>query len=49
MPNNDRLEEQRQLFYSSVLRYTAEPITLRERVLDRVVLGGLLGSTERDP
>jgi hypothetical protein len=46
---NDSLEEQRQLLYSSILRYTSEPITLRERVLDRVVLGALLGSSETDP
>lgn len=49
MSTADALEEQRQLLYSSVLRYTSEPITLRERVLDRVVLGGLIGSSESDP
>jgi hypothetical protein len=39
------IEDQRQLIYSSLLRYTSETTTLRERVLDRVVLGGLIGST----
>jgi hypothetical protein len=48
MPNPSP-DDQRQLLYSSVLRYTSEPITLRERVLDRVVLGGLIGSTQIDP
>src|SRR5437868_12431313 len=43
------IEEKRQVLYSSLLRYTAEVVPLRERALDRVVLGALIGSTEEEP
>lgn len=49
MATTDAIEQQRQLLYSAVLRYTSEPITLRERVLDKLVLGGLIGSNESEP
>ena len=43
------IEEQRQLIYSSLLRYTSETATLRERVLGRFVMGGLVGSSAEEP
>lgn len=43
------IEEKRQVLYSSLLRYRAEMIPLRERALNRVILGALIGSTEGDP
>src|SRR6266516_26552 len=43
------IDEKRQVVYSSLLRYSSEVIPLRERVLDRVVLGALIGSSEADP
>ncbi len=43
------IEEKRQVLYSSLLRYRAEMIPLRERALNRVVMGALIGSTEEEP
>jgi hypothetical protein len=48
-PHSLTIEEQRQLVYSSLLRFTSETATLRERVLDRIVLGALIGSTQEAP
>jgi hypothetical protein len=43
------LDEQRQVIYASRLRFQPEAMELRQRALERVVLGGLLGSSEADP
>jgi hypothetical protein len=43
------LDDKRQAVYSSLLRYSSEVVPLRERVLDRVVLGALIGSSESEP
>lgn len=43
------IAEQRQIVYSSLLRYAPEAASLRDRALDRVVLGALIGSEERKP
>ena len=43
------IDEKRQILYSSLLRYSSEAITLREKALDRVVIGTLFGSTDEDP
>lgn len=43
------IAEKRQVIYSSLLRYSAEAIPLRQRVLDRVIRGALLGSTVTAP
>lgn len=48
-PPDLSIDEQRELVYASLLRYTSETATLRERVLDRVVLGGLIGSSVDSP
>lgn len=42
-------EDKRQAVYSSLVRYAAEAIPLRERALRRVVLGSLLGSSNQSP
>jgi len=38
--------EMRQVLYAALLRYAPETISLRERVLDRLVLGALIGTDE---
>lgn len=43
------VQERRQIVYSSVLRYAPEAIPLRQRVLDQVILGALIGSTASSP
>lgn len=43
------IEERRQVVYSSLLRFRAEHVSLRERALNRAVAGALLGSTEEEP
>lgn len=45
----DDLEQRRQTLYAALLRYAPEARSLRERVLDRIVLGALLGSTAESP
>ena len=42
------LADKRQIVYSSLLKFSPEATSLRERALDRLVLGGLVGSTESD-
>jgi hypothetical protein len=43
------LEEKRQVLHAALLRYLPEAQPLRERALERVVLIGLLGSSEDQP
>jgi len=43
------IEERRQVVYSSLLRYGTEAVSLRERALDRAVLGALIGSSSDQP
>ena len=43
------IEEKRKTIFSSLLRYQSDIVPLRQRVLDRVVLGALIGSTEDLP
>jgi len=43
------LDEKRQVIYASVLRFQPEAMELRQRALERVVLSGLLGSSEAEP
>lgn len=43
------VETRRQIVYSSVLRFAPEAIPLRQRVLQHVVLGALVGSSEASP
>jgi hypothetical protein len=45
----DSTGHRRQALYAALLRYTPETGPLRERALDRVVLGALLGSTKDRP
>jgi hypothetical protein len=40
------LDEKRQVIYAALLRFNPEAMELRQRGLERVVLNGLLGSTE---
>ena len=42
-------DQKRQLIFASLVRYAPELGHLRERALDRVILGALLGSTESRP
>ena len=42
-------EDMRQVLYAALLRYAPETISLRERVLDRLVLGALIGSSDDNP
>jgi len=42
-------ESQRQILYACLLRYAPETSPLRERALDRLVLGALLGSDPEHP
>jgi len=43
------IEEKRQIVYSSLLRFAPEAASLRERALDKTVLGSLIGSLETNP
>src|SRR5688572_30093274 len=43
------LEDKRKAVYASLLRFSNEAESLRERASDRVVLGALLGSSLSDP
>jgi predicted nucleic acid-binding protein len=43
------LDEKRQVIYASLLRFGPEAMSLRQRALERVVLSGLLGSSEEKP
>ena len=43
------VEERRQCLYASLLRFTPEATSLRERALDRLILGSLVGSSEQEP
>lgn len=43
------IEDKRKTVFSSLLRYQSDIIPLRQRALDRVVLGALIGSTEDSP
>ena len=43
------IDDKRQLVYSAVLRYAPDAIPLRQRVLDGVVLSGLVGSSASQP
>ena len=43
------IEEKRQILYAALLRYSPEAGSLRERVLDRIVLVALLGSSRSQP
>ena len=43
------VEENRQILYAALLKYSPEVGSLRERVLDRVVLVALLGSSSSHP
>lgn len=43
------LDEKRQVIYASILRFQPEAMELRQRALERVVLSGLLGSSEAEP
>ena len=47
--NHFSINEQRQLLYSCLLRYAPDMGRLRDRVLDRAVLVGLVGSSESAP
>ena len=42
-------DEQRQILYAALLRYSPEAGSLRDRALDRFVLVALLGSSESEP
>ena len=42
-------DEQRQILYAALLRYSPETGSLRERALDRFVLAALLGSSRSEP
>ena len=42
-------DEQRQILYAALLRYSPETGSLRERALDRFVLVALLGSSQSEP
>lgn len=42
-------DAQRQLVVASLMRYAPETVPLRQRVVDRLVLSGLLGSTRDTP
>ena len=42
-------DEQRQILYAALLRYSPETGSLRDRALDRFVLVALLGSSESEP
>ncbi len=44
-PAHLSIADQRQIVYSSLLKFSPETASLRDRALDRVVLGALLGST----
>lgn len=43
------IDEQRQILYAALLRYSPEAGSLRERALDRFVLVALLGSSRSEP
>ena len=43
------IADQRQIVYSSLLKYSPEVSSLRDRALDRVILGALIGSTSETP
>jgi hypothetical protein len=43
------IEEQRQILFSSFLKYSPEVACLRDRALDRVVLGALIGTADSRP
>jgi hypothetical protein len=43
------LDEKRQLIFASLLRYAPETAPLRDRALDQLVAGALLGSSENEP
>src|SRR5512146_3191527 len=43
------LDSKRQLIIASLLRFTPESASLRDRILDQLVLGGLLGSSPTHP
>ena len=43
------LDHKRQVIYSSLLRFSAETVPLREAALDHVVLGALIGSSLEKP
>ena len=43
------IEEKRQVVYSSALAFTSEASSLRHRVIDRLVVGALIGSTKAAP
>ncbi len=48
-PASLTFEDQRQILYSSLLRYSPETSKLREQAIDRVVLGALIESTKDQP
>jgi hypothetical protein len=41
--------EKRQVVYASLLRYSTEATSLRDRVLDKLVVGALIGSSDTSP
>jgi len=43
------IDEKRRSLYAALLRYAPEAGSLRDRVLDRLVLVALLGATESEP
>lgn len=45
----DNLVEKRQVIYASLMRYAPEATSLRERLLDRLVLAALIGSSQHHP
>jgi len=47
--NTLTIEEKRRVVYASLLRFSPEAGSLRERAVDQIVLGALLGSTEDQP
>ena len=42
-------EERRQLIYASLLRYAPETASLRDRILERMVIAALVGSSATSP
>lgn len=43
------IEEKRKSIYAALLRYAPEAESLRDRVLDRIILVALLGCSESEP
>lgn len=46
LPTSMSIEAKRQLIYASLLRYGPTSVPLRDRIIDRLTIGGLLGSNQ---